>query len=82
MADQYKLSVGVLPLVGGTAGHLVIAATDPSGNVIFEAQGLATDSKGNWKPIGGPLGLRRHSNFLQAAIRSLDTSADFELSAA
>jgi hypothetical protein len=55
MAEQYNLNVGVFPLVGGTAGHVVIAATDPRGNIIFEAQGLATGPDGQRKAIGGPL---------------------------
>lgn len=55
MAEQYNLIVGVFPLIGGTAGHVVIAATDPQGRVIFEAQGLATGPNGRPKTIGGPL---------------------------
>jgi hypothetical protein len=55
MAELYNLNVGVFPLVGGTAGHVVIAATDARGNIIFEAQGLATGPDGQRKAIGGPL---------------------------
>ena len=54
MADtgNYKIVKSQLPLVGGTAGHNLIAVLDPNGRAIHELNGLATSKDGEIKPIG------------------------------
>lgn len=52
MAGQYKIVKSQLPLIGGTAGHNLIAVLDENGKVIHELNGLATSADGKIKPIG------------------------------
>jgi hypothetical protein len=53
LANDYTISVGTFPLPGGQ-GHLVIAAQDSSGNIVFEIDGFSTNASGNRTPIGPP----------------------------
>lgn len=52
MADQYRIVETQLPLVGGLGGHNLLAILDPSGNVVRELNGIATNPQGEELPIG------------------------------
>ncbi|UOO86090.1 hypothetical protein [Neisseria arctica] len=50
--ENYRIVKSQLPLIGGTAGHNLIAVLDANGRVIHELNGLATSKDGEIKPIG------------------------------